>query len=262
MPYAAGLIAARETARSDIKSHLQGRYDASDRGLRHLRRRRKERGEQESRGEGGQAGRFDRDGPDRRSKIRRASNKREPDEGRPLAVGAHGLAHQDGCRATRTGWSLARGSSCLLLIQLQMLLQLPRPQYRNPPPSATGTAPPESALSPMLSDVSHQPAPAPLVPQYQTFGPDPLTFDDPTIYHIRAVAPTMSENEVKGVYSVVRVPCKRSPPPHPRHATGQRLQQCQTCESGQRNVICQLCGTIRAAFDRGRCGFLEGTGES
>ncbi len=53
---------------------------------------------------------------------------------------------------------------------------------------------------------SHQPPPAPAIPQYQTFGPDPLTFDDPTIYHIREVKPGMSEEEIKEIYSVSQYP--------------------------------------------------------
>ena len=46
----------------------------------------------------------------------------------------------------------------------------------------------------------------PAVPQYQTFGPDPSTFDDPTIYHIRAVKPGMTEQEIKEIYSVAGYP--------------------------------------------------------
>ncbi|KAI9805889.1 MAG: hypothetical protein M1825_000503 [Sarcosagium campestre] len=55
-----------------------------------------------------------------------------------------------------------------------------------------------------LSD--HQPPPAPAVPHYQTFGPDPATFDDPTIYHIREVTPGMSEDEIKEIYAVTQYP--------------------------------------------------------
>jgi transcriptional adapter 3 len=57
-----------------------------------------------------------------------------------------------------------------------------------------------------MSDTSHQPVAAPAVPQFQTFGPDPSTFDDPTIYHIREVTPGMSEEEIKEIYSVAEYP--------------------------------------------------------
>ncbi|KAI9682264.1 MAG: Transcriptional regulator [Caeruleum heppii] len=77
------------------------------------------------------------------------------------------------------------------------------------PPAATaqreGTSEPSSpASSSSLSE--HQPPPAAAVPQYQTFGADPLTFDDPTIYHIRDVEPGMSDDEIKEIYSVADYP--------------------------------------------------------
>jgi transcriptional adapter 3 len=74
-----------------------------------------------------------------------------------------------------------------------------------PPPSATGTGPAD-APSPSLSEASHQPAPAPAIPQFQTFGPDPSKFDDPTVYHIREVTPHMSEEEIKEIYAVSEYP--------------------------------------------------------
>jgi transcriptional adapter 3 len=71
------------------------------------------------------------------------------------------------------------------------------------PPSAAGAG---DAPSPSGSDVSHQPAPAPAVPQFQTFGPDPAKFDDPTVYHIRDVTPDMSIEERKDIYCVADFP--------------------------------------------------------
>lgn len=46
----------------------------------------------------------------------------------------------------------------------------------------------------------------PAMPQYQTFGPDPSTFDDPTVYHVREVTPGMDEEEIKKIYSVAQYP--------------------------------------------------------
>ena len=74
-----------------------------------------------------------------------------------------------------------------------------------PPPSASGTGPAD-ALSPSASEASHQPAPAPSIPQFQIFGPDPSKFDDPTIYHIRDVEPGMTEEEIKEIYCVAEYP--------------------------------------------------------
>jgi transcriptional adapter 3 len=48
--------------------------------------------------------------------------------------------------------------------------------------------------------------PRPQLPQSQTFGDDPSTFPDPTVYEIRAVKPGMSEEEIKEIYSVARYP--------------------------------------------------------
>ena len=44
------------------------------------------------------------------------------------------------------------------------------------------------------------------VPQSQTFGEDPSTFPDPTVYEIREVKPGMSEDEIKEIYSVATYP--------------------------------------------------------
>lgn len=53
---------------------------------------------------------------------------------------------------------------------------------------------------------SRQPPPAPSIAQYQTFGPDPLTFDDPTVYHIRKVTDDMTDEEKKEIYGVAQFP--------------------------------------------------------
>ena len=72
-------------------------------------------------------------------------------------------------------------------------------------PAAAADAP-QDAASPSGSDVSHQPAPAPAIPQYQTFGEDPVKFDDPTVYHIRDVTPGMTDEDRKEIYSVAVFP--------------------------------------------------------
>lgn len=56
------------------------------------------------------------------------------------------------------------------------------------------------------SDDSHQPEPAPAIPQIQIFGENPLEYDDPTIYDIRAVLEGMTDDEKKEIYSVARFP--------------------------------------------------------
>ncbi|KAI0158075.1 histone acetyltransferase subunit 3 [Xylariaceae sp. FL1272] len=43
-------------------------------------------------------------------------------------------------------------------------------------------------------------------PQFQTFGPDPSTFPDPTVYEIRDARPGMTDNERRELYSVAIFP--------------------------------------------------------
>lgn len=75
------------------------------------------------------------------------------------------------------------------------------------PVPADSTIDPQTAKSPSTaSDDSHQPAPALPIPQFQTFGPDPSTFDDPTIYHIHDVTPGMTDEEKQIIYGVAQYP--------------------------------------------------------
>ena len=74
-----------------------------------------------------------------------------------------------------------------------------------PPPLEPGSARPSPSPS-TSSDGVHQPPPAASIAQYQTFGPNPLTFDDPTIYEIRAVTNDMTDEERKEIYCVSSFP--------------------------------------------------------
>ncbi|GAB1216406.1 hypothetical protein ATERTT37_005620 [Aspergillus terreus] len=105
----------------------------------------------------------------KKRKERGSSSK----EDRPLTHGAHDVARQDGGETKIEGGDDA-----------------------------------ENAESPGSDDSeeSHQPEPAPAVPQVQVFGPNPLKFDDPTIYHIRDVTPDMTDEEKKEIYCVSRFP--------------------------------------------------------
>lgn len=66
------------------------RSEANEKFMRHLMQRRKARLEHQHAEE-----RADREAEERKHKLKKAK-KREPDEERPLAVGAHGVARQDG----------------------------------------------------------------------------------------------------------------------------------------------------------------------
>lgn len=52
----------------------------------------------------------------------------------------------------------------------------------------------------------HQPPPAPAIPHLQTFGDNPHTFPDSTIYEILPIKPSMTVEEKKEIYSVAHFP--------------------------------------------------------
>lgn len=56
------------------------------------------------------------------------------------------------------------------------------------------------------SSDEHQPKPAPSITHLQTFGDDPSTFPDPTVYEIREVFDDMTDEEKKEIYSVAVFP--------------------------------------------------------
>ncbi|KAF2189176.1 hypothetical protein K469DRAFT_701766 [Zopfia rhizophila CBS 207.26] len=184
IPSVASLNKMRETIQNTIMHHIRIRGEVSDRVLRELSRNKKQRLEHERERERERA---DKEAEERKHKLKKVSKKREPEEDRPLAVGAHGVARQDGV-------DLHKDNSSTISSPISQA-----------PPSATGTGPTD-APSPSMSEASHQPAPAPSIPQFQTFGPDPSTFDDPTIYHIRDVTPGMTEEEIKEIYCVAEYP--------------------------------------------------------
>ena len=51
-----------------------------------------------------------------------------------------------------------------------------------------------------------QPPPTAAQPQFQTFGTNPLTFDDPTVYEIRPVTDDTIDEERKEIYCVASFP--------------------------------------------------------
>src|SRR6266498_1012963 len=101
----------------------------------------------------------------------------------------------------------------------------PKKVKATPSGSTSSLSPPEQLISPTTataiedrqptpgspsssgsSSDDQQPPPAPATTNYQTFGPNPLTFDDPTLYHIRDVTEDMDVDERKEVYCVSRFP--------------------------------------------------------
>ncbi|EEH18964.2 hypothetical protein PABG_01283 [Paracoccidioides brasiliensis Pb03] len=147
-------------------------------------------------------------------KLKKRKDRGAAKEERPLSHGAHTVARQDGADmksdiphrrsgkdATRTASPPSKKSKIIVSSTSSL--------SPTPSPTATGAGDQLSAAgSPdsMDSSDSHQPEPAPSVQQYQFFGPDPLTFDDPTIYHIRDVTVDMTDEEKKEIYCVAQFP--------------------------------------------------------
>ncbi|CAE7219300.1 hypothetical protein PTNB73_09908 [Pyrenophora teres f. teres] len=222
IPSGKQLLVMRDHVEKTVMKNAEARCTQSEGALRELMSLKKNRAPRER----------DRDKAaedrDRKHKLKKVNAKHDDDGKHPPVIGAHGVARQDGGDAKEhTETTLTTASTTLvtmpprrrrrLIVKLKVrgldafltqradnssAISSPISQA---PPSATGTGPAD-APSPSGSDVSHQPAPAPAVPQFQTFGPDPAKFDDPTIYHIRDVTPGMSIEERKEIYCVAEFP--------------------------------------------------------
>ncbi|QKX53417.1 uncharacterized protein TRUGW13939_00496 [Talaromyces rugulosus] len=151
----------------------------------------------------------DEDEPSRALKGGKLKKRKErpSKEDRPLAVGSHEVTRQDGGElgvrkrsleatspSSKKSRNAATGSSS----------SLSPPSLASPPLKAEA----EAADSPSSedSDDSRQPEPAQLVPQFQVFGPNPLKFDDPTVYHIRDVTSETTDDEKREIFSVAHFP--------------------------------------------------------
>ncbi|KAL6706439.1 Transcriptional regulator [Coniothyrium glycines] len=181
IPSGARLVSMRDQIEKTILKNVETRCTGSEGALRELQSLRKNRipraREKDKDPE-------DRD-RDRKHKLKKIK-KHDEDGKHPPTTGAHGLARQDGADQKDNDSTMSSPTS-------------------QAPLSAAGVGPAD-APSPSGSDLSHQPAPAPAVPAFQTFGPDPCKFDDPTVYHIREVTPDMSVEERREIYCVADFP--------------------------------------------------------
>ncbi|KAF7934484.1 hypothetical protein EAE99_002935 [Botrytis elliptica] len=147
-------------------------------------------------------------------KIKKRKDVSSAREERPLTHGAHGLAPQDGSNIEvavpsrdYTHKHHRKVSKERDNDSISSSLSPPAPAT----PTAgmnTDTKPNGTAEDESSSD-GHQPPPAPKIANYQTFGADPSTFPDPTVYEITKIKPgdpRMSEEEKKKVYSVAAYP--------------------------------------------------------
>ncbi|KAL2868838.1 histone acetyltransferase NGG1 [Aspergillus lucknowensis] len=186
----------------------EARGDACNAGIRELSQKRKEVVDETDLYESGDRPKMKREADDdeedskalkagklKRRKERGSSSKEE----RPLAHGAHELSRQDGGE-TKVEGAASPASKKSKNAASEETSSLSPPSLASPRQSGA-EAETGSPGSDDSSD-SRQPEPAVTVPQIQVFGPNPLKFDDPTIYHIREVAPNMTDEDKKEIFNV------------------------------------------------------------
>ncbi|EEH11344.1 ada histone acetyltransferase complex component [Histoplasma capsulatum G186AR] len=147
-------------------------------------------------------------------KLKKRKDRGIARDERPLSNEAHGVAKQDGTDL-KTDIPHRRGGKDSFIMtspnskKAKNVVSSTSSLSPSPSPAATGPGDQLStADSPNSTDSSdsQQPEPTPPIPQYQVFGPNPLAFDDPTIYHIRDVTPGMTDDEKREIYSVAQFP--------------------------------------------------------
>lgn len=181
-----------DVAKTNVDRYDRGMRDSSQRKKLHLDDfRRSQHAERQAEEE-------------RRERLKhQKAKKEEEDESRPLAIGAHSLAPQDGSAPTAGMLSSAqRPPEQLADSPLADRYSVPTPQ-ESPPHQ-----PPEHPVpSPANSVTSEEPErPPPAVPAYETFGKDPSTFDDPTIYDLRPFTDETDEYVKKEILGVAHYP--------------------------------------------------------
>ncbi|KAL9062469.1 MAG: hypothetical protein Q9157_008897 [Trypethelium eluteriae] len=193
IPTATALNEMADKINRDYLPRLRNVNQACDRGMRQLAEKRKEHAHLEQE----RAGRED---EERKHKPKKPTKKSDKSEERPLAVGAHGLARQDGVDVHEDTniFPFKDASSSLS----------PTSSPSTVPATATATnariAQEDGSRS--SSEEPHQPPPAKPIQQYPTFGPDPTKFDDPTIYEIREIYEGIPEEERKEILNVALYP--------------------------------------------------------
>jgi transcriptional adapter 3 len=104
IPSGTALNLMRESIQNTVMNHVKNRSDGSDRVLRELQKMRSQRTARDREREREKAA--DKEAEERKHKLKKVSKKREPDEERPLAVGAHGVARQDGVGLHKGEWPI------------------------------------------------------------------------------------------------------------------------------------------------------------
>ncbi|EPE30825.1 hypothetical protein GLAREA_03792 [Glarea lozoyensis ATCC 20868] len=196
---------------------IETRGSTSDRGMRLLALMKKERlqEDQQERRDEERKERQKRDAADeeergrhKAAKVKKRKEMSTSREERPLTHGAHGLAPQDGSNLERFSPSPSARKASRRLSGDNDSASSSLSPVAPATPTATGMELDEKdeALDDDSSADEHQPLPAPAIPHLQTFGHDPSTFPDPTVYDIRIVTDDMDEETKKEIYSVSTYP--------------------------------------------------------
>ncbi|KAK6613013.1 transcriptional regulator [Botrytis cinerea] len=147
-------------------------------------------------------------------KIKKRKDVSSAREERPLTHGAHGLAPQDGSNIEVAVPSRDHTHKHHRKVSKErdndsISSSLSPPAPATPTAGMNADTKPNGTAEDESSSDEHQPPPAPKIANYQTFGADPSTFPDPTVYEITKIKPgdpRMSEEEKKKVYSVAAYP--------------------------------------------------------
>lgn len=139
IPTGAVLHTMRESIQKRILDHVKQRTDDSDKLLRELQRMRSQNQRSTLERERERERATDKEAEERKHKLKKIK-KREPDEDRPLAVGAHGVARQDGVDLHKGEWyrnSFPALHAILLLLSLQRRTHTYSNNASPPTPSVT-----------------------------------------------------------------------------------------------------------------------------
>ncbi|KAI9729265.1 MAG: Transcriptional regulator [Cirrosporium novae-zelandiae] len=143
-------------------------------------------------------------------KEKKRKNRDHETKERPLAVGAHTLAPQDGMDIDSKGSvqniSKTSASSSRRKAKAEdasgSTSSLSTPSQMTPP----GNAPTKDEDSGSDDGADHQPPRTQPEVQYRTFGDDPSNFKDDTIYEILPVKDGMTDEELQDIYQVKKFP--------------------------------------------------------
>ncbi|KAF4631643.1 hypothetical protein G7Y89_g6489 [Cudoniella acicularis] len=200
-----------------LMASIELRGNTCDRGMRMLAQMRKDRLEEieterrdEERKERLKNDEEERErGRHKANKLKKQKDVSTRAEERPLTHGAHGLAAQDGSNLDRTSPMPTAGKNSRRLSRDNDTASSSLSPVAVATPAATGMdidEKDENAMDDDSSSDEHQPPPAPAVPHLQTFGEDPSTFPDPTVYDIREITDDMDDDTKREIFSVAYFP--------------------------------------------------------